>query len=127
YAGADPVGVWRGECENGRASGVGVGVAQLSGGPAVEYFGEALDGRPDGAGYLIEHANRGSSAFEGSFVDGLRDGVLRVSRAGRRNELRLYRDGRDAGPAPSGAIVASPFDLRRPPAQAATPSSGASS
>ena len=45
-------GIWIGMCENGLANGAGMGVLR-SNYAAVEYYGYAQNGKPQGPGYLI--------------------------------------------------------------------------
>jgi len=103
-------GVWVGVCENGLANGAGVGVLRKVDGSAIEYYGYAQNGQPQGAGYMIIHGLDGSHTLEGQFQNGLAEGVMRVSKAGEDDVNRLYRMGQDAGAAPRGQGVASPFD-----------------
>ena len=103
-----------GVCENGVANGSGVGVIVNSDGSAVEYYGNALNGRAHGPGYMIMHGSNGSYALEGNFTSGKASGAMRVSKAGETDKVRNYVDGRDSGTAASGAIVATPFRSTRP-------------
>ena len=102
-------GTWMGVCEKGLAAGTGVGVLQNADGSAVEYYGYAQDGRPEGPGFMIHHRLSGSYSLEGNFTGGRADGVMKVAKAGQANSLRLYRTGQDAGRAPSGSQIQSPF------------------
>lgn len=115
---SESAGVWLGECEEGVAAGTGVGVIQYDDGTSVEYYGTALNGQPNGAGYLIRHGEVGSSSLEGNFVNGLPDGVIKVSSAGNADTLRLYEAGKDIGRAPSDSGAPTPFI--KPPAPAET-------
>jgi len=102
-------GTWLGVCENGLAAGTGVGVLQNADGSAVEYYGYAQNGRPEGAGYMIHHRPSGSYSLEGNFIAGRADGVMKVAKAGQSDSLRLYKAGQDTGRAPSGSQVQTPF------------------
>ncbi len=110
HSGASKSGTWMGVCENGVANGPGVGVLRNVDGTAVEYYGYAQNGQPQGAGYMIVHDLTGSYSLEGQFQNGLADGVMRVSKAGKPDVNRLYSAGQDVGRAPSGQGVISPFD-----------------
>ena len=78
---------------------------------AVEYYGYAQNGKPQGAGYLIVHDSReGSHTLEGVFDEGRANGVMRVSRAGEDDAIRIYSKGLDVGKAAKGQDVISPFD-----------------
>lgn len=101
---AERIGTWQGECEGGVASGFGIGVARTASGDWVEYYGDALGGRPQGTGYLIVHAPSGSYALEGGFENGRADGVMLVSRAGGPDLFRSFENGREIGPAPYGVL-----------------------
>lgn len=102
-------GTWLGVCNDGIANGSGVGVIKKADGSAVEYFGNAANGIPNGPGYMIVHEASGSYALEGNFSGGKANGVMRVSKAGKPDQLRTYTNGQDTGSAPSNAVVASPF------------------
>ena len=101
-------GTWLGACENGTANGSGVGVWTGADGALIEHYGYARSGLADGPGYRIVRAPEGSYSLEGNFSAGEANGVMRVERSGEV-QLRTYSNGRDAGSAPSGAAVASPF------------------
>ncbi|MEM6497440.1 MAG: hypothetical protein AAF709_12020 [Pseudomonadota bacterium] len=103
------IGRWNGVCANGVANGPGVGVVQREDGSSQQYFGEALDGRPHGRGYLIMADDSGAWGMEGRFFEGQADGIMRVNRAGRPDAIRTYSAGRDSGPAPYGAKVETLF------------------
>jgi len=105
-------GAWMGVCDNGLANGPGVGVLQNADGSAVEYYGYAVNGQPQGAGFMIVHDLDSSYSLEGEFQNGLADGVMRVSKAGKADALRLYSAGQDIGRAPSGQGAISPFDTQ---------------
>lgn len=102
-------GTWLGLCENGLANGAGMGVLRNVYGVAVEYYGYAIAGKPQGAGYLIVHDLEETYTLEGSFDDGLAHGVMRVSKAGKDDVTRIYKRGRDVGHAARGQAAISPF------------------
>jgi len=110
HSGTERAGTWMGVCKNGLANGTGVGVLRNADGSAVEYYGYAQNGQPQGAGYMIVHGLTNSYSLEGQFQNGLADGVMRVSKPGKTDTNRLYRVGQDVGAAPSGQGVISPFD-----------------
>ena len=103
-------GTWIGSCKNGLAHGAGMGVLKDIYGGAVEYYGYAQNGRPQGPGYLIIHKHESSHSIEGHFDKGRADGVMRVSKAGKDDAIRSYKQGRDIGKAASGENILSPFD-----------------
>ena len=110
HNGAAKSGTWLGECSGGLAAGSGVGVLRDDNGNAIEYYGFAEYGQPHGPGYLVVHERGGSYALEGNFTRGEADGVMRVSKPGRGNELRSYTMGQDSGRANPASAVASPFN-----------------
>jgi len=68
-------------------------------------------GYAQGAGYLIVHGiHEGSHALEGVFDEGLANGVMRVSKAGKNNAIRTYIKGTDVGTPTNEQNVISPFD-----------------
>lgn len=103
-------GTWIGICKDGLANGAGMGVLRSIYGSAVEYYGYAEDGKPQGAGYLIVHGLEGSHTLEGIFDKGRANGVMRVSKAGKDDAIRTYSKGRDVGRAANEQDVISPFD-----------------
>ena len=109
HTGLDKTGTWLGECQNGVASGTGVGVFRNADGVVFEYYGYAEMGQPHGAGYMIEHRSLGSRAIEGEFVRGQANGIIRLISPGTSNKLRRFEAGQDKGSAPSGAVAPSPF------------------
>ena len=102
-------GTWLGVCENGLGNGPGLGILSQSDGTAIEYYGYAQNGQPQGAGYMVYHGQTQSYSVEGNFTAGQPDGVMRVSKGGSPDTLRLYKGGKDAGSAPSGQSHISPF------------------
>ena len=110
HDGTVPIGVWMGICDNGLANGAGMGVLRKRDGTAMEYYGYAQNGKPQGAGYLIIHGRQGSRTLEGTFDKGRANGAMRVSEAGKDDAIRTYKNGRDIGKAPKGQEVMSPFD-----------------
>lgn len=92
-------GVWRGECRRGKAQGWGFGVAELSNGQLIEYYGQAKAGEPQGQGAMIVPGNAGSQPrlLEGEFRHGRPDGVVRVSEAGKAPAIRVFSQGVDSG------------------------------
>jgi len=111
HDGAAKTGSWLGVCENGLASGTGVGVFKTADGKSIEYYGYARNGQPNGPGFLVSHAPAGSYAMEGNFANGKAHGVMRVSKSGSSDRIRKYDMGQDRGSAPSGSRPASPFKM----------------
>ena len=114
HQGSPTPGKWQGVCENGRAAGPGIGAITFEDGTSFEYFGEALDGRAHGTGYLIEHRQAGSQSFEGQFANGVPHGVVQISSAGAPNRLRVYENGRDKGAAAPGSQYSRLFSANSP-------------
>ena len=107
---AEPTtGVWLGECSEGVGAGTGVGVLRYEDGTSVEYYGVAANGQPNGPGYMIQHSGDGTTALEGNFVNGKADGIIKVTRAGQADTLRIYENGADTGRAPKNASAPTPF------------------
>lgn len=102
YGGADG-GRWLGSCADGIGNGRGVGAVKLEDGRAVEYYGSAEAGIPNGVGYMIVHGSDSTLSMEGNFIDGKADGVVRISQAGAADQLIIYEAGVVAGPAPEGS------------------------
>jgi hypothetical protein len=96
-------GRWYGGCREGRGQGRGYGVIVAGPGASVEYLGSAADGLPHGTGGLIARYRNETGAyyFEGGFVRGQPDGVLRIEEPGRKPRSREFRAGKDVG---SGAM-----------------------
>ncbi len=103
-------GTWMGVCDGGSANGSGVGVIKKADGTAIEYFGYATNGIPNGAGYMIVHEPNGSYSLEGNFSAGKAEGIMRVSKAGEVDKLRTYSGGQDVGSASSKSVINSPFN-----------------
>ncbi len=106
-------GTWMGVCDGGFANGTGVGVIKQADGSSVEYYGYATNGTPNGPGYMIVHDTTGSYSLEGNFIAGHAEGDMRVSRAGKPDELRRYSAGEDVGRASKSAVIVSPFETLR--------------
>ena len=79
-------------------------------GTALEYYGEAVNGQPEGVGYAVYHGAIGSYSIEGAFRGGEPDGVVSVTRAGQVEQLRRYDGGHDRGAAPAGAHAPKLFE-----------------
>ena len=58
---------------------------------------------------MIIHSGGQSYSLEGTFANGLANGVVRKSAPGSPDTVRLYENGRDVGAAPRGSEVATPF------------------
>ncbi len=113
HTGSTKTGTWLGVCSGGLGAGPGVGVLRNPDGSAVEYYGYAQAGQPNGPGYMIFHGASESYAMEGNFSAGIANGVMRVSRAGEADKIRTFRAGQDVGSA-SAQSVASPFSGAAP-------------
>jgi hypothetical protein len=66
----------------------------------IEYVGTAVSGQASGVGAMIVRSpgETGATYFEGTFSEGLPDGVVLVEMPGRKPRVRRFRDGTDAGP-----------------------------
>jgi len=93
-------------------------VVRYDDGGAIEYIGEASNGRPNGGGMMIFHSAIGDNySMEGTFVDGQANGLMKVARAGQPDRLRVYEAGRDKSQAPVGTVFVSPFEPLTPEAE----------
>jgi hypothetical protein len=94
-------GRWFGRCADGLAEGNGYGLVIDDQGRVLEFVGAARSGLAEGTGAMVfrSPAETGAVYFEGSFRQGLPDGVVRVEEPGRKSRVRLFRDGRDSGAA----------------------------
>jgi hypothetical protein len=92
-------GRWYGGCRDGRAEGRGYGVLVDGPGNSVEYLGEARNGLAEGTGGMIARyrSQMGAFYFEGSFANGVPNGVLRVEEPGGKPRFREFRGGKDIG------------------------------
>jgi len=99
-------GRWYGGCEGGQAAGRGYGVILDGLGNSVEFLGQAQGGLADGVGGMIARyrSQPGAYYFEGTFRDGVPDGVLRVEEPGSKVRVREFRTGKDAGAGPAGDV-----------------------
>jgi len=97
----DRAGRWFGPCEAGLAAGAGYGLLIEDQGQTLEYVGAAQSGLAEGVGAMIfrSPAETGAVYFEGSFHQGLPDGVVRLEEPGRKSRVRMFRAGRNAGAA----------------------------
>ena len=107
----DQAGRWFGPCEAGLAAGSGYGLLIEDQGQTLEYVGAAQSGLAEGGGAMIfrSPAEIGAVSFEGSFHRGLPDGVVRVEEPGRKSRVRMFRAGRNAGPASADDLQRIPF------------------
>ena len=99
-------GRWYGGCEGGQAAGRGYGVILDDVGNSVEYLGQAKSGLADGVGGMIARydGQPGAYYFEGTFRDGVPDGMLRVEEPGSKVRVREFRTGKDAGAGAAGNV-----------------------
>ncbi len=96
-------GRWYGSCRNGLAAERGYGVIRDDSGNSVEYLGTATRGAPSGTGGMIARYRNETGAFyfEGTFSEGLPEGVVLLEEPGRKSRVREFRAGKDVG---SGAV-----------------------
>jgi len=92
-------GRWYGSCLDGVADERGYGVVIDNSGNSLEFLGTAKNGMPSGTGGMIARYSRetGSFYFEGSFKEGVPDGVVLVEEPGGRSQVREFRAGKDVG------------------------------
>ena len=92
-------GRWFGDCDNGLATRRGYGVVKDSSGNYVEFLGMAERGAASGTGGMIVRkiGQIGTVYHEGSFQQGLPNGVVRVEEPGKRPRVREFRNGMDVG------------------------------
>ena len=94
-------GRWFGGCFGGMASGSGYGLILDEDGSSIEYVGSVESGMASGTGAMIFRSpnETGAIYYEGDFVGGLPDGVVRVEEPGRKPRVREFRAGSDRGSA----------------------------
>jgi len=99
YPGFKVSGRWYGTCRGGLAHDRGYGVIRDEAGKSLEYLGSAAAGKPSGTGGMITRNSRevGALYFEGSFEQGVPNGVLQVESPGGRPRIREFRSGKDVG------------------------------
>lgn len=92
-------GRWFGGCSGGLASKRGYGVVRDEDGNYIEFLGMAQDGLASGTGGMIVHKSNeiGAVYHEGTFREGLPDGVVRVEVPGGKPRVREFRAGLDVG------------------------------
>ncbi len=95
----DTPGRWYGSCFGGLASDSGYGLIIDQDGETIEYVGSAESGRASGTGAMIYRSplEIGAIYYEGSFSEGLPDGVVLVEQPGRKPRVRKFRAGVDRG------------------------------
>lgn len=102
----DVPGRWYGSCFGGLAADSGYGLVIDQAGQTIEYVGTADSGRASGTGAMIYRSptDIGAIYYEGSFKEGLPDGVVRVEEPGRKPSVRNFRAGVDRGSADPAAL-----------------------
>ncbi len=92
-------GRWYGGCQGGLATHRGYGVVRDESGNSVEFLGTAEAGMASGTGGMIVRKSNGigSVYHEGSFREGLPDGIVRVEEPGKKPRIREFRAGSDVG------------------------------
>lgn len=102
----DTAGRWYGGCFGGLASDSGYGLIIDQDGDTIEYVGFAESGRASGTGAMIFRSPRepGAIYYEGSFSEGLPEGVVQVEEPGRKPRVRKFRAGVDKGAADPEAL-----------------------
>jgi hypothetical protein len=99
-------GRWMGGCFAGRASDRGYGLIIDPDGTTVEYLGAAHSGFASGTGAMIYRSPKelGAIYYEGSFRDGLPDGVVLLEEPGRKPGVRQFQAGKDRGSADPASL-----------------------
>jgi len=102
----DGAGRWYGVCTDGWASGRGYGLVSTKRGTTLEYLGFAEAGQASGQGGMIINGRNqlGATYYEGTFSNGLPDGIVRVEKPGSSPLLREFRAGRDVGKGQAGQL-----------------------
>ncbi len=92
-------GRWYGGCRDGLASERGYGVVRDDSGNYIEFLGTAKAGMASGTGGMIVRKSNqiGAVYHEGTFREGLPDGVVRVEKPGGKPRVREFRAGLDVG------------------------------
>jgi len=104
-------GRWYGGCRDGLASERGYGVVRDSSGNYVEYLGTAQNGMASGTGGMIVRTAKriGVIYYEGSFSNGLPDGIVKIEEPGRKSRIREFRAGLDVGKGNTSMLQALAF------------------
>ena len=102
----DTPGRWYGNCFGGLAADNGYGLIIQPDGETIEYVGSAKSGHAAGTGAMIYRSPReiGAIYYEGSFREGMPDGVVLVEEPGRKPAVRKFRAGVDKGSADPEAL-----------------------
>jgi hypothetical protein len=102
----DTPGRWYGSCFGGLAADNGYGLIIQQDGETIEYVGSAESGHATGTGAMIYRSPReiGAIYYEGSFREGMPDGVVLVEEPGRKPAVRKFRAGVDKGSADPEAL-----------------------
>jgi len=95
----DGIGRWYGVCDNDKGTGRGYGLVSNHRGDQLEYIGYAMEGRASGSGGMIiqRAGNVGLTYYEGSFKNGVPDGVVKVEKPGQPTKFRTFKAGVDVG------------------------------
>lgn len=97
-------GTWMGACNGGQANGSGVGIVDIAGQNAIEYYGYAQNGRANGPGLMIVHEANRSYSMKGNFANGLAEGSIQLSQPGQADSFRTFSGGQNIGRATSRPI-----------------------
>jgi len=97
----EQAGRWFGLCRNGLGTSNGYGLILDEAGNVVEFIGSTEAGLASGSGAMIVRSagEIGATYYEGSFDNGLPDGVVLVEEPGRKARVRQFREGSEAGSA----------------------------
>ncbi len=99
-------GRWYGVCTDGWASGRGYGLVSNSRGDTLEFLGYTESGQASGSGGMIisRRGQLGATYYEGTFRNGLPNGIVRVEKPGATPVLREFRAGQDIGKGQAGQL-----------------------
>ena len=99
-------GRWFGLCRDGLGWSSGYGLIIGDQGNVVEFVGRAESGMANGTGAMIVRsaADVGGVYYEGSFANGVPDGVVLVEKPGQKPRVRQFRSGKDSGSADADSL-----------------------
>jgi len=99
-------GRWYGACSNGWAAGRGYGLISNTHGDTLEFLGYTSAGLASGSGGMIinRRGQLGATYYEGTFSNGLPNGMIRVERPGATPAMREFRAGKDIGKGQPGQL-----------------------
>ncbi len=116
-------GRWYGVCNDGLASGRGYGLVSNPRGDTLEFLGYTEAGLASGSGGMIINRSGqfGATYYEGTFSNGLPNGMVRVEKPGATPSLREFRAGKDVGKGQAGQLKKLSFTSGSSPARMLNP------